>query len=72
MDNTDTEEVLEQPILTDLSAVEHTAHTYDHIVGNELHCSTHQTCTVIRVKPTEVLEKGADGTLQLVDKAPEL
>lgn len=44
-------------------------HRFEKIIGNELHCILHSTCTVIRIKPTEVLEKDADGNLQLVDKA---
>lgn len=55
--------------LTDMSAITPTEHLHNAIVGNELRCSIHDgTCPVIFVKPTQVLEKGDDGELHLVDK----
>lgn len=59
-----------EPELYDIGKEVEIEHRFEKIIGNELHCITHDKCTTIRIKPTEVLEKGADGQLHLVDKAP--
>jgi hypothetical protein len=55
----------------DMSQETPVEHRFDCIVGNELRCSLHNgQCNVIIIKPTQVLEKGSDGLLHLIDKAP--
>lgn len=56
----------------DLSKEHAVKHQHDTIVGNELRCRLHSHCTVIMIKPTQVLERDANGVLQLVDKDPAL
>jgi hypothetical protein len=72
MNPDESEDVLTDTQLYDLSKELPVTHSFDHIVGNELRCSLHHTCAVIHIKPTEVLEKGDDGQLVLVDKAPRM
>ncbi len=59
--------------LYDLQSPELIDHRFDKIVGNQLLCSLHPggICPAIFVKPTEVLEEGADGKLHLIDKAEQ-
>lgn len=52
--------------LTDVPTI---THSFDHIVGNQLMCSSHDTCTSVTVSPTVVLEMNEKGEMQLVDKA---
>lgn len=55
----------------DLNSAVPIEHRHELIVGNELRCTLHDgTCPVIRVKPTEVLERNDAGELVLVDKMP--
>lgn len=60
------------PQLYDMAKEKPVTHSHDTIVGNELRCSLHAACTVILIKPTQVLERDANGVLQLVDKDPAL
>ena len=54
---------------TDMAAITPTAHRFEKIVGNELRCTLHAAgCPVIYVKPTQVLERNANGELELIDK----
>lgn len=61
-----------EPQLYDMSKEQPVKHQHDTIVGNELRCSVHSHCSVILIKPTQVLERDANGVLQLVDKDPAL
>lgn len=71
MDNDKEEEIVNEQVF-DLSNLTPIDHVFEHIVGNQLICTLHnsQNCPSITVKPTEVLEFDEDGRLQLVDKAP--
>lgn len=66
----DQEPELVAPQLVNMSDVVAPQHTFNRIIGNQLMCSTHTTCTSITIKPTEVLEPNENGELVLVDKAP--
>lgn len=58
-----------EPELYDMGSVTPTEHRHDYIVGNELRCTLHDgKCPTIHVKPTMVLERNAEGVLELVDK----
>jgi len=63
-----TEDELPETQTIDLSQLPTTTHNFDHIVGNQLMCSLHDTCTSITVSPTAVLEPNEKGELQLVEK----
>jgi hypothetical protein len=58
------------PQTVDLSQHIPITHSFDHIVGNQLLCSLHETCGAIFIKPTEVLEHNQQGDFVLVDRAP--
>lgn len=54
--------------LFDMSNLPAIHHKFDHIIGNQLMCSVHDTCTSITISPTAVFEPNAKGDLVLVEK----